>query len=170
MSESQLAPAKYDTAITADPDVPAIRIERVFDATPEQLFRAHTEADLIAQWLGPIDLDMEVVTWDCRTGGEYRYIHRRTGEAGPEEYGFHGCFHEVGPTRLVQTFTFEGFPEGVALETLTFEDLGDGRTKLVGFSLVGSFIERDQMLASGMETGVVQGYQRLDNLITEGAV
>jgi uncharacterized protein YndB with AHSA1/START domain len=170
MSESQLAPARYDTAITADPDVPAIRIERVFDATPEQLFRAHTEPELVTQWLGPIDLEMEVVTWDCRTGGEYRYIQRRTGESGVEEYGFHGCFHEVGPTRLVQTFTFEGWPEGVALETMSFDDLGDGRTKLTAFSLAGSFVERDQMLASGMDTGVTQGYQRLDGLITAGAL
>jgi uncharacterized protein YndB with AHSA1/START domain len=170
MSESQLAPARYDTAITADPDVPAIRIERVFDATPEQLFRAHTEPELVTQWLGPIDLEMEVVTWDCRTGGEYRYIQRRTSESGVEEYGFHGCFHEVGPTRLVQTFTFEGWPEGVALETMSFDDLGDGRTKLTAFSLAGSFVERDQMLASGMDTGVTQGYQRLDGLITAGAL
>jgi uncharacterized protein YndB with AHSA1/START domain len=170
MSESQLAPARYDTAITADPEVPAIRIERIFDATPEQLLRAHTEPDLVTQWLGPIDLEMEIVTWDCRTGGEYRYIHRRAVESGPEEYGFHGCFHEVGPGRLVQTFTFDGWPEGVALETMTFEDLGDGRARLSGFSLVGSFVERDQMLASGMETGIVQGYQRLDNLIAHGAL
>jgi uncharacterized protein YndB with AHSA1/START domain len=170
MSESQLAPAKYDTAISADPEVPAIRIERVFDASPEQLFRAHTEPELVQQWLGPIDLDMEIVTWHCRTGGEYRYVQRRTGESGPEEYRFHGCFHEVAATRLVQTFTFEGWPEGVALESITFEQLDDGRTKLVACSLVGSFVERDQMLASGMDTGVTQGYQRLDNLLARGAL
>jgi uncharacterized protein YndB with AHSA1/START domain len=170
MSETNLAPAKYDTAITADPDVPAIRIERIFDATPEQLFRAHTDPELVAQWLGPVDLAMEVVVWDCRTGGEYRYIHRRTGDEGLEEYPFHGCFHEVSPGRLVQTFTFEGWPEGVALETMTFDDLGDGRTKLSACSLVGSFTERDQMLASGMDTGINQGYQRLDALLEGGHV
>ena len=55
--------------------------------------------------------------------------------ADGEEYGFHGCFHTVRDDRLVQTFTFEGLPDGVALETMSFEDLGDGRTRLVADSL-----------------------------------
>jgi uncharacterized protein YndB with AHSA1/START domain len=109
---------------------------------------------------------MTIDHFDCRTGGSYRYIHSRDGQ----EYGFRGCFHEVGPTRLVQTFTFEGFPEGVALETMTFEDLGDGRTKLHAFSLVDSFEGRDMFLASGMETGIDEGYQKLDELIASGAL
>ncbi len=159
---------EHETSITADPDVPAVHIERVFDASPEQLMRAHTDPALVVQWLGPRDLEMEVVTWDCRSGGEYRYIHRRNGDDGQEEYGFRGCFHEVSPTRLVQTFTFEGMPEAVALETMTFEDVGDGRTRLHGFSLVGSFTGRDQFLASGMDDGVNQGYERLDELLAAG--
>lgn len=158
----------YDTEITADPEVPAVRIERIFDATPEQLLRAHTDPEILTQWLGPRDLEMEVLTFDCRNGGEYRYVHRRTGEHGLEEYFFRGCFHEVSPTKLVQTFTFEGFPDGVALETMTFEDLGDGRTKLHAQSLVDSFVGRDQFLASGMEEGVNQGYERLDELVAAG--
>ncbi len=79
-----------------------------------------------------------------------------------EEYGFHGCFHEVGEDHIVQTFTFDGQPDGVALETLRFEDLGDGRTRLHAQSLVDSFEGRDQWLASGMETGVEEGYAKLD--------
>ena len=102
--------------------------------------------------------------FDCRTGGSYRYVHRRDGE----EYGFHGCFHEVRPNELiVQTFTFEGMPDGVALEKLVFEDLGDGRTRLVATSLVDSFEDRDAFVASGMETGVVEGYERLDELLAK---
>ena len=154
--------------ITADPKVPAIHIERIFNATPTQLFRAHTEADLVAQWLGPRDLRMTIDAWDCRNGGEFRYTHSRDGEDGPEEYKFRGCFHEVSPTKLVQTFTFEGFPDGVALETMTFEDLGDGRTKLHAVSLCGSFDERDQWLASGMEEGIDDGYARIDELVAAG--
>ena len=61
--------------------------------------------------------------------------------------------------------TFEGFPDGVTLEKLVFEDLGDGRTRLVATSLCDSFEERDAMIASGMETGIVEGYQRLDELL-----
>ncbi|WP_151526663.1 SRPBCC family protein [Serinicoccus kebangsaanensis] len=155
---------RYPTEITADPHVPGVRIERVFDATPAQLVRAHTDPDLVVRWLGPRDLTMEIDTWDARTGGEYRYLHRR----GDEEYGFHGCFHEVGPNRIVQTFTFEGYPEGVSLEWLNLTDLGDGRTKLEVLSIVESFEARDMMLASGMETGVVQGYEQIEELILAG--
>lgn len=156
----------HDTEIRADEHVPAIHIERVFDATPAQLFRAHTDPEIVPRWLGPRDAEMELGVWDCRNGGEFRYVHRVGGEA----YGFHGCFHEVSPTRLVQTFTFEGFPDGVSLETMTFDDLGDGRTKLHAVSLCGTFEERDQWLASGMEEGVNQGYERIDELVAEGAL
>ena len=83
-----------------------------------------------------------------------------------EEYGFHGCFHEVRPNELiVQTFTFEGVPDGVALEKLVFEDLGEGRSRLVGTSLCDSFEDRDAFVASGMETGIVEGYERLDDVL-----
>ena len=82
-----------------------------------------------------------------------------------EEFGFHGCFHEVGEDRIVQTFTYDGQPDGVALETLRFEDLGDGRTRLHAQSLVDTFEARDQWLASGMEIGVDDGYAKLDGLL-----
>ena len=65
----------------------------------------------------------------------------------------------------MQTFTFEGMPDGVALERLVFEDLGDGRTRLTGTSLVDSFEARDAMLSSGMDVGVNEGYERLDELL-----
>ena len=52
----------------------------------------------------------------------------------------------------------------MALETLVFEDLGDGRTRLTATSLVDSFEGRDAFVASGMEPGVIEGYERLDEL------
>jgi uncharacterized protein YndB with AHSA1/START domain len=150
------------TSIEADPNVPLVRIVRAFAGTPAQVFRAHVDPELVVRWLGPRDLTMSIDTWDCRTGGSYRYLHVR----GEEEYGFHGCFHEVRPSELiVQTFTFEGVPDGVALERLVLEDLGSGRTRLVVTSLVDSFEARDAFLASGMETGVNEGYERLDELL-----
>jgi uncharacterized protein YndB with AHSA1/START domain len=152
----------HETEIIVDKDVPMVRIIREFDAPPEKVFRAHTDPDLLVQWLGPRDVEMEVDRFDCRSGGEWRYVHRQ----GDEEYGFHGCFHEVRPNELiVQTFTFEGVPDGVALEKLVLEDLGNGRTRLVATSLVDSFEGRDAFVASGMETGVVQGYERLDEVL-----
>ncbi len=151
-----------ETRIEADPQVPLIRITREFDAPPDRVFRAHTDPDLVVQWLGPRGLEMRIDHYDCRTGGAYRYVHSDANG----EYAFHGSFHEVrAGERIVQTFTFEGMPDGVALEKLLFEDLGDGRTRLTSTSLCDSFADRDAMLASGMETGVVQGYERLDEVL-----
>lgn len=105
---------------------------------------------------------MQIDHYDCRTGGSYRYLHL----SGGDEYGFHGSFHEVRPSELiVQTFTFEGAPDSVALERLVLEDLGDGRTRLTATSLVDSFEDRDAFVASGMEEGVREGYERLDELL-----
>jgi len=152
----------HETQIVSDPDVPLVRIVREFDAPRDKVFRAHTEADLIAQWLGPRNLTMTIDHFDCRTGGSYRYIHSRDGE----DYGFHGSFHEVRPNELiVQTFTFEGMPDGVALEKMVLEDIGDGRTRLTATSLVDSFADRDAFVASGMEAGVIEGYERLDDVL-----
>jgi uncharacterized protein YndB with AHSA1/START domain len=151
-----------ETRISADPDVPLVRITREFDAPPAKVFRAHTDPELLVRWLGPRGLEMRIDHYDCRTGGSYRYVHTSDGN----EYGFHGCFHEVRPSELiVQTFTFEGEPDGVALERLRLDDLGDGRTRLTATSLVDSFRARDAVLASGMEHGVREGYERLDELL-----
>ena len=101
-------------AIEADPTVPIIRITRDFAATPAQLFRAHTDPELFVRWVGPDGMTTTLDRWDASTGGSWRYVAARDGM----EFGFHGCFHEVRPDRIVQTFTWEGDPDGVALETL----------------------------------------------------
>ena len=151
-----------ETEITVDAEVPLVRITREFDAPPEKVFRAHTDPELVAQWLGPRGYEMRIDHYDCRTGGSYRYLHRNDGQ----EFGFHGSFHEVRPGEvIVQTFTFEGEPDGVALERVVFEDLGDGRTRLTATSLVDSFEARDAFISSGMEYGVREGYERLDELL-----
>lgn len=153
------------TVIEADPEVPIIRITRDFAASPEQVLRAHTDPDLFTRWNGPDSVDTRIDYWDARSGGSWRYVGRR----GAEEFGFHGCFHEIGPDRIVQTFTFEGMPDSVSLQTLHVEDLGSGRTRLHAQSLVASFAERDGWLASGMEVGVNEGYAALDRLVADGA-
>ena len=151
------------TTITVDPDVPLVRITREFDAPAAKVFRAHADPELFARWNGPRRHEMQVDHYDCRTGGSYRYLLASNGN----EFGFHGSFHEVRPSELiVQTFTFEGQPDGVALERLVFEDLGNGRTRLSATSLVDSFAELDAFVASGMEEGVREGYERLDELLT----
>ena len=154
------------TTIEADPKLPIIRIAREFAATPGQLFRAHTDPALFARWVGPDGADTRIEYWDARTGGSWRYTTR----LGGAEYAFHGCFHEVRQDRIVQTFTYEGEPDGVALETLWFTDLGGGRSLLRSQSLVDSFEGRDAWLASGMETGVNDGYATLQRMVDDGAV
>jgi uncharacterized protein YndB with AHSA1/START domain len=152
-----------ETEISVDPEVPLVRITRTFDAPPEKVFRAHVDPELVVQWLGPRDLTMRVERYDCRTGGSYRFVHVR----GDDEFWFHGSFHEVRDGELiVQTFTFEGDPDSVALEKTVFEPLDGGtRCRLVATSLVDSFEGRDAFVSSGMESGVVQGYERLDELL-----
>lgn len=155
-----------EAKIEADPNVPIIRITREFAGTPEQLLRAHTDPELFAQWIGPSTLDTHIDEWDARSGGSWRFVSTRD----EEEYAFRGCFHDIRPDRIVQTFTYEGDPDGVALETLWFDDLGDGRTRLRTQSLVDSFEGRDAWLRSGMDVGVNEGYAKLEEMLTSDAV
>jgi uncharacterized protein YndB with AHSA1/START domain len=154
--------ARNETNIEVDPKVPQVIITREFDAPVALVFRAYTEADLFKQWIGPRDRTFELQEFDCRTGGAWRY----STSDDDFEARFFGAFHEVRQDeRIVQTFTYEGFPDGVALETATFEDLGGGRSRVTSASLVDSFEGRDAFVASGMETGVVEGYLKLDELL-----
>ncbi|MCG7309558.1 SRPBCC domain-containing protein [Brachybacterium sp. ACRRE] len=153
--------------MSADPDLPVVRIERDFRASPQQVLRAHTDPELFARWIGPHDLTTRITRWDATTGGAWAYTAFRTADPEGESYSFHGSFHDVLPDRIVQTFTYDAWPEAVTLETVRVEDIGDGLTRLHGCSLFDSFASREQMLASDMETGVQQGYEALDALLTE---
>lgn len=152
--------------IEADPDIPIIRIVRDFDATPAQLHRAHTDPDLFARWIGPDHPTVQIFEWDVRDGGAWHWSSVHDGQ----EHAFRGCFHQVTPLRIVQTFTYLGSPDDVALETLRFEELAPGRTRLHAQSLVDSFEGRDAWLSSGMEHGVNEGYAKLDALLAAGDI
>jgi uncharacterized protein YndB with AHSA1/START domain len=158
--------ATRETTIEADPNLPTIRIIRDFDAPPDKVFRAWVDPELVVQWLGPKSTEMRIDQFDARTGGNYRYAALQDGK---EVAAFYGSFHEVRPSeRLVQTFTWEGMPDGVSLETMTFEDLGGGRTRTIGLSVVDNLESRDAIMASGMEVGVYEGYEKLDALLAKG--
>jgi uncharacterized protein YndB with AHSA1/START domain len=149
--------------VTAPEGLPFIDFEREFDAPVSAVFEAHRDPELVKRWMGPRDYEMEIERYDFRTGGGYRYIHK-DGQGG--EYTFNGVFHAVRDNELaVQTFEFEGFPDVVSIETLTFEDLGGGRTRLRGRSVYPSLEARDGMVSSGMETGMSQGYDQLDEIL-----
>ena len=155
------------TQIEAPTDVPVIRLVREFDAPRERVFRAWTDPTLFARWIGPRSIDTTIEVWDARTGGEWRYTSSRASEGF--SMGFWGSFHEVRPDeRLVQTFSFDGGTDAVSLETMTFEPLEGGRCRTIATSVVETIEIRDQILRSGMETGVREGYEQLDELLAEG--
>lgn len=150
------------TRITAEPGIPFIDMSREFDAPRDIVFRAHIDPELLTQWLGPGRLTMIVDRFDARDGGTWRYIHR---DANGNDYGFHGVFHgDPSPEGMVQTFEYEGAPGHVSLDSIKLEER-DGRTFLTGRSVFQSIEARDAMVESGMETGLTEGYERLDDLL-----
>jgi uncharacterized protein YndB with AHSA1/START domain len=150
------------TRIDARPGVPFIDMSREFAAPRELVYRAHTDPDLLAQWIGPRRLTTRVVRFDVRDGGTWRFVQR---DQDGSDYGFHGVFHgDPSPEGIVQTFEFEGAPGHVSLDALTLEE-HDGRTTLRVHSVFQSVEARDAMVAAGMESGVQEGYERLDELV-----
>ena len=150
--------------VDAPAGVPFVDWEREFDAPVEAVFRAHKEPDLIKQWLGPRRYEMDVESYDFRTGGRYRYLHRADGE----EYAFNGVFHVVRENELaIQTFEFEGYPDVVSIESMIFEALDNGRSRVRGHSTYPSMEARDGMVSSGMESGMSEGYERLDEVLAK---
>jgi uncharacterized protein YndB with AHSA1/START domain len=148
--------------ITAPEGTPFIDTAREFEAPRDLLFRAFTEPDLLVQWLGPARYEMQVVRYDVRDGGTWRYVHR---DADGNEFGFHGVFH--GPQTvdgMLQTFEFDGAPGHVSLDQLRLEER-DGRTVVRTHSVFQSVEDRDAMLNAGMTSGVDEGYRRLDALL-----
>lgn len=156
------------TTIKAEPGKQELFITREFDAPRDLVFKACSTPELMVQWLGPRGMTMKVEKFEPNSNGHYRYIHiDQNGNA----YGFHGVFHEVkAPERTIQTFEFEGLPEAghVALETARFEELPGGRTRLTIQSVFQSVADRDGMVQSGMERGVTDGHERLDELLAKG--
>jgi uncharacterized protein YndB with AHSA1/START domain len=151
------------TKIVAEPGAQQIVITREFDAPRELVYSAYTDPELLVQWLGPKRLTMTIERHELRDGGRYRYIHH---DENGFEAGFHGVFH--GEPSLdggvVRTFEFEGYPGHVSLETLTIEER-DGKTLVRASSVFQSVEDRDGMIASGMESGVQEGDEKLDALL-----
>lgn len=161
---------KNKTTITAEPGRQELFITREFEAPRDLVFKAFTDPELIVQWLGPRELKMRLDKFDSKSGGSYRYIHI---DQNGNEYGFHGVIHEVtAPERIIQTFEFEGLPETghVALETSRFSALPGKRTRVVIQSVFQSVADRDGIMQSGMEYGVNDSHNRLDELFEKELV
>ena len=158
--ETTMAKAEY----VIEPGKQEIIITRVFDAPRELVFKAFTDPELFARWWGPRRYKIEVDKFDSRPGGEWRVVH--VGEDG-SRYGFRGVNHDVvAPERICATFEYEGVPGHVALQTATFEPLGN-KTRLVAQNVFQSVADRDGMVASGMQEGSDESYDRLAELLAK---
>jgi uncharacterized protein YndB with AHSA1/START domain len=150
------------TAIAAEPGIPMVIVTREFDAPRDLVFRAHTDPELLVQWLGPRELTTTIDRYEARDGGIWRYLQT---DAEGSTYGFHGVFHgDPSPDGIVQTFEFEGAPGHVCLQTATLAERG-GKTLLRTASAFQSVEDRDAMVASGMEDGVHDSGERLAGLL-----
>jgi uncharacterized protein YndB with AHSA1/START domain len=156
--------SKNKTLVTAEPGKQEVIITREFDAPRELVFRAHIDPKLYVEWLGPRGYEMVLETFEPYSGGRYRYIHKD--ETG-NEFAFHGVFHEISEERMIQTFEFEGLPEPghVTLDTMRLESLPGNRTRVTVQSVFQSIADRDGMVQAGMEVGVREGYERLDEIL-----
>ena len=156
------ATKKHKHTLTT-PTERTIRVERVFDAPRARVWKAYTDPKLLAQWWGRGN-KLDVVTWEPHKGGHWRVV-----EHGPEgESGFEGRFREVTPMdRISQTFEWDGMPGYPVIETATFVDAGDGKTKVILESQFFSQEERDGMMAYGMEDGMAQSHAALDRLLAQ---
>src|SRR5688572_19232964 len=160
MSTTQSITRKATVTAVGDRE---LRCERIFDAPRDRVWRAFTEPELVAQWWGRGN-KLVIERMEVERGGHWRFV-----EHGPEGvHGFEGRYREVTPQeRLVQTFEWDGMPGHVVVETAVFEDLGDGRTKVINTSLFHTTDERDGMLQSGMEQGLNESYAALDRLLAK---
>jgi len=151
--------ATAKTEITAEPGVPQIVLTREFNAPRELVFRAYTDPELLVQWLGPRRMTMTIDYFDVRDAGRWRYTNG-------SEVGFHGVFHGTPSPEngIVQTFEFEGAPGHVSLETLTLEERG-GKTLVRTNDIFQSVADRDAAVESGMEEGINESMERLDELL-----
>ena len=158
------------TKVVAEPGKQEFFITREFDAPREIVFKAFTDPKLYVQWLGPRGMKMTLEKFEPRPGGSWRYIH--TDQQG-NKYGFHGVNHEVLPPELlIDTFEFEGLPDKghVSLEWARFEELPGKRTRLTVHSVFQSVADRDSMVGSGMEKGITESFERLDELLEKNAI
>ena len=156
--------SKNKTSITVEPGKQELFITREFDAPRDLVYKAHIDPDLYVQWLGPRGLTTTLETFEPVSGGRWRFTQK---DQDGNEYGFHGVFHTMTEELMIQTFEFEGLPESghVVLDTMKFEELPGGRTRATIQSVYQSVADRDGMVQSGMERGVNEGYERLDELL-----
>ncbi len=159
--------AKSSSASTLTmPSDREITMTRIFNAPRELVFKAYTDPNLIPQWWGLRSHTTTVDKMDVRPGGLWRFVEH---DAEGNENGFKGEYREIlPPERLVNTFEWDGMPDHISVDSATFEELPGGKTKLTVTSRFTSVEDRDGMLASGMERGANETWDRLAELLAKG--
>jgi len=141
-----------------------IAFTRSFKAPRDLVFEAHSSCEHMSNWWGPRKYEVAECNIDFRPGGKWRIVHRG---ADGQEFGFRGEFREiVRPERISWTFEFEPMPGHISVQTVTFEER-DGVTTLSGVAYFDSKEERDGMVESGMESGMAETYERLDEYLED---
>jgi uncharacterized protein YndB with AHSA1/START domain len=142
-----------------------IEFSRVFDAPRRLVFEAHAKCEHVRRWWGSRDTPMVACEMDFRPGGKWRFVLRKPSGF---EIAFFGEYREiVAPERFVWTFGFDGMPPGPpGLETYTFTE-HEGKTTLVAVGHFTSIESRDGAIASGMEQGAAETWDRLAELLRE---
>lgn len=138
-----------------------MRVERVFDAPKARVWRAMTDPEQLAQWWGRGN-KLVIEKYDLQKGGHWRFVE----ETSHGKHGFEGRFAEIDPpNKVVQTFEWDGMPGHTSIQSMTLEDLGDGRTKMVSVSMFMTVEDFMGMKSSGMEDGMNQSYEALDRVL-----
>jgi uncharacterized protein YndB with AHSA1/START domain len=163
MSTQMTQGTSTDATIVAEPGSQQIDITRDFAAAPDKVWRAFTDPELMAKWIGPNRLTTTIETNEVRDGGRWRMVHT---DADGTDYAFHGVYHgEPSADLSMRTFEWEGLPGHVSFEWMRIEDLGGGRSRVHSSTVFMSVEDRDGMIANGMDVGVNEGYQRLDAIL-----
>jgi uncharacterized protein YndB with AHSA1/START domain len=156
--------SKNKTTINVEPNKQETFVTREFDAPRALVYKAHIDPKLYTQWLGPHGYEIILEEFEPISGGKYRYINK---DNEGNQYAFRGTFHTMTEELMIQTFEFEGMPEPghVVLDTMRLEELPNNRTKVTIHSVFQSVADRDGMVQSGMESGINDGYEKLDDLL-----
>lgn len=150
---------------TVAPEKQEVVVSRIFNAPRNLVFNTFTEQKHIPNWWGPKILKTTVEMMEVKPGGIWRFIQY---DQEGKEFGFHGVFHEIAPPeRIINTFEYEGLPEKghVILELKKFEELPENKTKLTIQSVFPSIEDRDGMVNAGMESGLRESMNRLEELL-----
>ena len=154
------------THITAQPGVPFVDLVREFDAPPAAVYKAHTDPDLFPRWMLPRAIQLQHMQMDARAGGRWSYAFEGQGNLQMSAFG---VFHSVEPNKqFTHTSEFSFAPGQPALSITRFEDLGGGRCRMNMREIYDTVESRDAA-ASGMDGGIAESYERLDEILAASA-